>query len=157
MALCTLNGPDATGCRGVRHGETGAIITSFRQRTEDPKEYIRDEDGCRIGFYHGTDLAQTATIQGELISPPNDVFSSFNKSFFGVPLNLNNPYDGYDVTGGDWYFDSIETNEQRGENCTFTAEISRSEGISGISDCANSDGLNNATWSEGEAYYEDTN
>lgn len=176
MALCIVGGEaGAGGCRGLRDSEDGAIITSYRQRTEDPKEYIRDEEGNVSGFYHGQDRNQTGTIAGEINGPVWDVFGANGKSFFGVPLDLNNPYDGYDFHAGSepgrFYFDSIETTESRGEVCTFSAEITRYPGVGsedetatgangaglsrcvtdGCTDCAATDGLDNVSWDNGGA------
>ena len=145
--LCVVRDINQIKCQGVRQTETGALLSGYRQLTEDQKEFIRDEDNSIIGFYHGTDRRQSGTMQGELVAGGaiNDIFEADGKSFYGVQLNLNNPYDGYDVTAGSWYFDSIETSEERRENCTFTAEISRWPNVSGTGDCATADGLPEVT------------
>ena len=121
MALCAVN--VATACRGVRNPESGINIKKYRQRTEDPKEYLRDADGCPYAFYHCFDLRQEGTIEGEIITPIAQVLGGWSN--FGAALTLANPYNGYGVTTGSWYPNDIETNEEEGQNCTATVNIQR--------------------------------
>jgi len=127
MALCSVDIP--TACRGVRNAETGINIKSYRQRTEDPREYIRDSDGTPTGFFHCFYLRQEATIEGEIITSIDAVLGGWTS--FGTALTLANPYNGYGVSSGDWYPLDIETSEEEGEICSATINMERYPEISG--------------------------
>ena len=66
MPLCTVDIP--TACRGVREVESGINIKSYRQRTSDEREYLRDSDGTVTGFFHCFNLMQEGTIEGEIVT-----------------------------------------------------------------------------------------
>jgi hypothetical protein len=129
MPLCTVDIP--TACRGVREAESGINIKSYRQRTSDEREYLRDSDGTVTGYFHCFNLMQEGTISGEIITTIDTVLGGW--SSFGTALTLANPYDGYGVTTGDFYPLDIETNESEGEICSVTINIERHPEVSGSS------------------------
>jgi len=129
MPLCTVDIP--TACRGVREVESGINIKSYRQRTSDEREYLRDSDGTVTGFFHCFNLMQEGTIEGEIVTDVTAVLGGW--SSFGTALTLANPYDGYGVTTGDFYPLDIETTESEGEICSVTVNIERYPEVSGSS------------------------
>ena len=129
MPLCTVDIP--TACRGVREVESGINIKSYRQRTSDEREYLRDSDGTVTGFFHCFNLMQEGTIEGEIVTDITAVLGGW--SSFGTALTLANPYDGYGVTTGDFYPLDIETTETEGEICSVTVNIERYPEVSGSS------------------------
>ena len=129
MPLCTVDIP--TACRGVREAESGINIKSYRQRTSDEREYLRDSDGTVTGFFHCFNLMQEGTISGEIVTNIDAVLGGW--SSFGTALTLANPYDGYGVSTGDFYPLDIETTETEGEICSVTVNIERYPEVSGSS------------------------
>ena len=129
MPLCTVDIP--TACRGVREAESGINIKSYRQRTSDEREYLRDSDGTVTGFFHCFNLMQEGTISGEIVTNIDAVLGGW--SSFGTALTLANPYDGYGVSSGDFYPLDIETTETEGEICSVTVNIERYPEVSGSS------------------------
>jgi|DEB0MinimDraft_4_1074332.scaffolds.fasta_scaffold217982_1 hypothetical protein len=129
MPLCTVDIP--TACRGVREAESGINIKSYRQRTSDEREYLRDSDGTVTGFFHCFNLMQEGTIEGEIVTNIDAVLGGWTS--FGTALTLANPYDGYGVTTGDFYPLDIETTETEGEICSVTVNIERYPEVSGSS------------------------
>lgn len=119
MSLCRVNA--ANHKRGLRSSESGLDLESFRKITRDPKEYIRNADGSRTGFFHCFDIEQQATITGNVITD----FDSVMSVAFGTSLTIANAYDGYGVTAGAWYLEDIETNEQKGAIATATLNAMR--------------------------------
>jgi len=129
MPLCTVDIP--TACRGVREVESGINIKSYRQRTSDEREYLRDSDGTVTGFFHCFNLMQEGTIEGEIVTDVTAVLGGW--SSFGTALTLANPYDGYGGTPRDFYPLDIETTESEGEICSVTVNIERYPEVSGSS------------------------
>lgn len=119
MALCRVNATSHK--RGLRNAETAIDLESFRQTTRDPKEFIRNADGSRTGFFHCFDAEQTATITGNIITDPDGVMGVA----FGASLTIANAYSGYGVTAGAWYLEDVETSEQKGVIATATINVMR--------------------------------
>lgn len=119
MSLCRVNA--ANHKRGLRSAESGLDLESFRQITTDPKEYIRDSNGSRTGFFHCFDATQRVAITGNIITDMDAVMGVA----FGTSLTIANAYDGYGVTAGAWYLEDIETNEAKGQIATASLNAER--------------------------------
>jgi len=124
MALTRVNAPNHM--RGLRNAESAIDLNSFRQRTNNPKEYIRNSDGGRIGFFHGFDAEAAITIEGNITTATADLVMA---AAFGAALTIANDYDGYGVTAGTWTLEDIETSESKGALASATLNAIRLPGL----------------------------
>lgn len=108
--------------KGVSAAEDGINIESYRQRWEDPKEYVRNISDSRTGFARNFDPSSTCTIAGEVNTATLPVVLGVA---FGVAETIANSIDGYGVTAGGWYLDDIEISSDRGSFISTAANLTR--------------------------------
>ena len=111
--------------RGISSTESSINISSFRERFENPKEYIFDIYGGRTGFAHDFDPNSTVTIEGEVTTALTGVFGAS----FGAALTVANSTDGYDTTTGDYLLDDIELSASRDSFQSATLNLTRLNGV----------------------------
>ena len=112
--------------KGVSAAETAINVASYRQRIEDPKEYVQDKGGSRTGFVHNFDVSASATITGETnVAALGDTMGVA----FGVAETIANAITFTGATGG-FYLDDIEFTQDRGSFSECTANLTRITGLS---------------------------
>lgn len=111
--------------RGVTEAESGISIGSFRERFENPKEYILDRFGGRTGFATDFDASSTVTIDGEV----NTALDAVLGVAFATAETVANATDGYGITTGDYLLDDIEITQDRGSFVSASINLTRVEGL----------------------------
>lgn len=108
--------------KGVAVAETAINIESYRQRWEDPKEYVQSIAGSRTGFARNFDPSTSATISGE--TNTSDLAGVLGVAF-GTAETVANAISGYGVTAGGFYMDDIEISQDRGSFISATVNLTK--------------------------------
>lgn len=111
--------------KGVTSAESGINISGFRERFENPKEYILDRFGGRTGFATDYDASSTVTIDGEV----NTALTAVLGVAFSVAQTVANSTDGYGLSTGDYLLDDLEISQERGSMVTASINLTRVEGL----------------------------
>lgn len=111
--------------RGVDSSETSINISSFRERFENPKDYILDRFGGRTGFATDFDASTVIAVEGE-VSTANDAILG---AAFATAMTIANQTDGYGITTGDNLLDDIEITMDRGSKKSTSLNLTRVEGL----------------------------
>ena len=67
--------------RGVGSAETGIKIESLDASYNNPKDYLRDEYGTRVGFAIGYDADVSLSISGEVVGATGVMAASFTSAY----------------------------------------------------------------------------
>ena len=110
--------------RGVASAQTGINLSSNRERFDNPKEYLMDRFGGRIGFAYDFDDSSTVTMEGETTTALNVV----GAVSFGAAITVANQLDGYGITTGSYFMDDVEINQSR-DWSTATINLTRISGF----------------------------
>ena len=111
--------------RGIVSAETGINVGSFSESFENPKEYLLDRFGGRVGFATDYDKSSTCSITGETSTAATAVMAVAQ----ATATTIANQTDGYGVTTGDNYLDSIELSQDRGAWMTASLSFTRVSGL----------------------------
>jgi len=111
--------------RGITSAESGINISSFRERFENPKEYIFDRYGGRTGYAYDYDPSSTATIEGEIKTALDSVFSAS----YGAALTVANATDAYGTATGDYTLDDLELSASRDAFQSASITLTRLDGV----------------------------
>lgn len=108
--------------KGVTAAETAINIESYRQRFEDPKEYVQSIAGSRTGFARNFDPSSSCTISGETNTA---LLTGVLGVAFGTAETVANAISGYGVTAGGFYMDDIEISQDRGSFISSSVNLTR--------------------------------
>lgn len=111
--------------RGITSAETGINVSSFRERFENPKEYIFDRYGGRTGYAYDYDPSSTVTIEGEVVTATDSIMGAS----FGAAITVANSIDAYGTTTGDYTLDDLEYSAGRDGFQTATLNLTRLDGV----------------------------
>ncbi len=111
--------------RGVASAESSINVISFRERFENPKEYILDRFGGRTGFATDYDASSVISVEGEISTATDGVLGAA----FATAITIANQTDGYGLTTGDNFLDDIEVSMDRGAFKTASLNLTRVEGL----------------------------
>jgi hypothetical protein len=111
--------------RGITSAEAGINISSFRERFDNPKEYIFDRYGGRTGYAYDYDPSSTATLEGEIKTALTAVFSAS----YGAALTVANATDAYGTTTGDYTLDDLELSASRDAFQSASITLTRLDGV----------------------------
>lgn len=112
--------------RGIASAETGINIGSFSESFENPKDFLLDRWGGRQpGFATDFDKSSTASIEGETITTLDAVMGVA----YATSVTLANSTDGYGVTSGDYWLESIEISQERESWTSASLSFIRIDGL----------------------------
>jgi hypothetical protein len=113
--------------RGITSAEAGINISSFRERFDNPKEYIFDRYGGRTGYAYDYDPSSTATLEGEIKTALDSVFSAS----YGAALTVANSTSAaaYGTSTGDYTLDDLELSASRDAFQSASLTLTRLDGV----------------------------